>query len=418
MTLKRMKHWLGMLALATWAATSAAEVSVTNVVVHQRYPWNGMVDIDYEVVADDPEADVWVCPNGVDADRGTMIPMLALSGDGANGAVKPGTHRMTWNADADAPEYHTRNFQVSMTAVVGASLYLVVDLSGGPEAESYPVRHSGTGPDLADDGCRTTNLWLRLVPPGTFTMGSPTNELGRLSDEKEHEVTLSEPFYLAIFECTQKQYELVMGTNPSYFTNATCYATRPVEKVSYNSLRGTLAGANWPAHRQVDEESFFGKLRSRTALEFDLPTEAQWEYACRAGTTTALNNGMNLTATNNCTNLSAVGRYQGNRSSSGSDSSTTDYGTAEVGSCLPNAWGFYDMHGNVWEWCLDRYASNLGTAAVTDPEGASSNSNRVRRGGSWASDAQACRSAYRNDPKSPSTANTSTGFRPALALPR
>ncbi|MBR4251192.1 MAG: formylglycine-generating enzyme family protein [Kiritimatiellae bacterium] len=407
----KKRGWIRTVALAAsvlWCAAAWGAVGVTNVVVHQRYPWNGMVDIDYEVVCDDADADVWVCPNGVDADRGTMIPMLTLSGDGANAAVKPGTHRMTWNADADAPGEHTENFQVSMTAVVGASLYLVVDLSGGPEAESYPVRSSATGPDLADDGCRTTNLWLRLIPPGTFTMGSPTNELGRDSDETQHEVTISKPFYIGVFECTQKQWELAMGTTPSQYKGD----TRPVETVSYNQLRGTLNGAKWPAHAQVDEESFFGVLRAKTALPFDLPTEAQWEYACRAGTATALNSGKDLSDTAQCAEMDEVGRYSYNTSDGkGGYSQHT-----MVGSYLPNAWGLYDMHGNVIEWCLDWYG-NYGTGAVTDPAGASSGSYRAFRGGSWYAVARRCRSADRPH-SAPSYASYNLGFRPAMVLPQ
>ena len=113
-------------------------------------------------------------------------------------------------------------------------LYVVVDLSSGPDSDHYPVRGTDTPPDLNDDTCRTTELWLRRIPAGKFMMGSPSNEYGRgsASIEPQHEVTLTQDFYLGVFECTQKQWELVMGTKPSYFNNAECYTTRPVEKVS------------------------------------------------------------------------------------------------------------------------------------------------------------------------------------------
>lgn len=419
----RMKRTMMVAALAAIlggpaAVPAVAAVSVTDVKAVQRYPWNGMVDIDYTVVCDDATADVWVCPNGVDTDRGNTIPMLTLTGDGAGAAVKAGKHRMKWDAAKDAPGYNTQNFKVTMTAVSGASLYIVVDLSGGPSAESYPVRSSATGPDLSNDACRTTNLWLRLIPPGTFTMGSPTTELGHdwysSGYETQHAVTISKPFYLGVFEVTQKQYSLVMGSNPAFYAGD----TRPVEGVSYNTLRGTLNGAAWPSHNQVDATSFFGVLRSKTALTFDLPTEAQWEYACRAGTTTALNNGKDLTDTKQCPEMAEVGRY-GYNQNDGKGGYTSAH--TKVGSYRANAWGLYDMHGNVGEWCLDWWQYNLGTSAVTDPKGASSGSYRLERGGCWYSHydagcAAACRSAYRcnnfnNHYAYPNYSSSGWGFR-------
>ncbi len=274
------------------------------------------------------------------------------------------------------------------------NLYTVVNLSGGPNATSYPVRYTNTPPNLNDDTCRTTELWLRRIPAGTFIMGSPDDELGRSSDEKQHEVTLTEDYYIGVFECTQKQFELVMGGNPS----GSLGDCRPVENITYSNLRGTEAhaGAGWPTTygHVVDASSFMGKLPAKTGLVFDLPTAAQWEYACRAGTTTALNSGKNLTWVATDTAMDEVGRYRGNQS----DSSVGGYTLiTTVGSYLPNDWGLYDMHGNVWEWCLDWYSS-YGTAAVVDPVGpnTSSNDRRVIRGGNWNADASNCRSAKRN----------------------
>ena len=261
--------------------------------------------------------------------------------------------------------------------------YLVIDLSGGPNAQQYPYRTSEQGPNLSSAACRTTELWLRRIPAGTFTMGSPENELGRIFyDETQHQVTLTQDYFLGIFQCTQRQYELVMGSNPSGYQGH----DRPVESVSYEDLRGAGKGAQWPADAEVDPNTFFWRLQTRTGLHFDLPTEAQWEYACRAGTTTALNSGKNITDKYLCPNMSEVGWYNGNRDA---------FGHTKVGSYSSNAWGLYDMHGNVFEWCLD-WCDAYPQGSVTDPVGPTSGwSYRVIRGGSWNGGAQRCRSASR-----------------------
>ena len=401
------KKTMTMVFAAMLAMALEAAVSVTGVKAVQRWPWNGLVDVDYTVVADDANADVYVFPEGTDNDTKALLQMRTLTGEGASGAVKPGKHRMTWNALADMPNYHTTSFSVRMTAISGAAPYVVIDLSGGDSATSYPVRFSAIGPDLANDTCRTTELWLRLILPGTFMMGSPSSELGRQSNETQHQVTISKPFYIGVFELTQKQWQLVMGTTPSDYKGD----TRPVEKVSYNMIRGATLGAAWPSHRQVDSDSFLGKIRARTSLTIDLPTEAQWEYACRAGTTTALNNGKNLSSTESCPEMDEVGRYSYNRSDGKGGYSS--YHT-KVGSYAPNAWGLYDMHGNVFERCLDWYG-NYTTGAQTDPVGATSGVHRIFRGGTWYYGAVLCRSAWR---ESNDYRGDFVGFRPVMILPQ
>lgn len=383
-------------------------VYVTNIVAQQRYPWNGLVDIDYEVVASDPNADVWVWPQGFDNDMNVSMAPRALSGDGVNASVKPGTHRMTWDVSTDYPNFAASSFTVKMSAITGGAPYMVIDISGGVDAISYPITYLSTIPEGGwSTEYKTTKIVLRLCPPGTFKMGSPTDELGHNTGdwyryETLHQVTLTKPFYIGIFEITQKQYELVMGSNPSSYKGD----TRPVEKVSYNTIRGSVNGAGWPSHNQVEANTFLGRLRSKANVLADLPTEAQWEYACRAGTATALNSGKNLKGTTTCTNLAEVGRYNQNRSSTvGGYSEHTS-----VGCYLPNAWGIYDMHGNVFEWCLDWRAGDLGSNSVTDPVGPSSDSYRILHGGCWSWEAQYCRSAWRNY-STPSTASYEYGFR-------
>ena len=407
-----IKH-LALVAPFAAATASALTLSVTDVKMAQRYPWNGLVDIDYTVVSDDPDADVYVYPVGYDADFNVSIAPRTLTGDGANGqAVKAGVHRMTWDMATDMGEnYNRAKVSMKIHAYAGAAPYLVIDLSGGPDAEKYDISYLSEMPGAAWPlEYKTTKLLLKLVVPGTFMMGSPNEELGHDAGgsnyETRHQVTLTQPFYMGVFELTQQQYNLVMGSNPSNNKGD----SRPVEQVSYNTIRGSTLGAAWPSHRQVDASSFMGKLRSRTGLTFDLPTEAQWEYTCRAGTDTALNNGKNLTNTQTDSALAEVGRYSENRND-GKGGYT--YAHTEVGSYRPNAWGFYDMHGNVAEWCLDWWAT-MPVSPATDPKGTSSGlwctSNgsfsssysstycyraRVFRGGAWNDSPRYVRSAYR-----------------------
>ena len=413
-----------MMALAAGSLAIAAQgltLSVKDVKIAQRYPWNGLVDIDYTVVCDDADADIYVYPVGYDVDMNVSVAPRTLTGDGANGkAVKAGTHRMTWDMATDmGANYNRAKFSMKIHAYANAAPYLVIDLSAGAEASKYEVSYLSEMPAASWPlEYKTTKLVLKLVVPGTFMMGSPEDEVGHNSgscnDETRHQVTLTQPFYMGAFELTQQQYNLVMGSNPSNYKGD----SRPVENVSYNTIRGSTLGASWPNHRQVDASSFMGKLRSRTGLTFDLPTEAQWEYACRAGTSTALNNNKNISNTETDANMSEVGRYAANR-----DDGRGGYNThTEVGSYRPNAWGFYDMHGNVAEWCLDWWG-NMSSSSVTDPVGRATGSYRLVRGGSWGlgsnyaggSNAASCRSAYRSYyyHSSPGVSLTSWGFRVA-----
>jgi formylglycine-generating enzyme required for sulfatase activity len=392
--------WVVCVVLATVMAASlaTAELAVTNVTVAQRWPWENKVDIRYDVVCDDSAADIHVFFNGLDQDRLVAVKMLTLEGDGASGPVKAGSHHVVWDAGADlGTTFHAASFAVRIEALRGDALYLIVDLSGGPEAGAYPVSFAPNLPDPIPAEYKTTHMAFRYCPPGSFLMGSPADELGRYGDTEDlHLVTLTKPFYIGVFEVTQKQWELVMGYNPSWDTGD----TRPVEEVSYDDIRGTDDGAGWPSHNRVDL-AFIGKLRQRCNLLIDLPTEAQWEYACRAGTTTALNSGKNLTDTNSCPNMAEVGCYNYNFGSH-----------TAVGSFLPNRWGLFDMHGNVWEWCLDWY-TELGKEPCADPVGASTGSRRLMRGGSWYFGAQYCRSANRSY-YNPSYRDNNGGFRLAF----
>ncbi len=411
-----MKSFLFSLCLCVCAFLVAAEdasIQVLNVRTVSRWPWEGTVDVYYQVECDKEDADLVVSFAGYNADKDEVVAMnpAYITGDGFEEGKPVVTGKelhAVWNAAADLPGYHCEDFAVVVTASYddGESLYLVVDISGGSGAASYPYHYTSEAPDTTSDVCRTTELWLRKIPAGTFTMGAGSKSDTTLS------VTLTQDFYIGVFECTQAQYKNIMGSNPSDYSGD----TRPVEYVSYNNIRGTgtSAGAGWPAYgHAVDSSSFMGKLRAKTGLTFDLPTEAQWEYACRKradGTCweTDFNSGKNLTGDDTCSNMAAVGRYSGN-ASDGKGGYSANH--TKVGSYLPSELGLYDMHGNVWEWCLDWYGS-LSTAAATDPVGATSGSYRVERGGSWCNYAQYCRAAYRRS-RTPSYNYYSIGFRVA-----
>ena len=232
------------------------------------------------------------------------------------------------------------------------------------------------------------NMAMIWVEPGTFTMGSPTTETGRSSNETEHDVSLTKGFYLGKYEVTQAQYEAVMSGNtnslsatPSNWPNN---PNRPVEKVSWDDVQIFLTRLN-------ASEQAAGRLPS--GWSYVLPTESQWEYACRAGTTTVYSWGDTIDGSK--ANYSISGLSQ----------------TTDVGQYTANPWGFSDMHGNVYEWTADRYGATYPTGnPVVDPTGEASGSDRVLRGGSWGHDGTSLRSAERNV-STPSTRSYTIGFR-------
>ncbi|MDR0784392.1 MAG: SUMF1/EgtB/PvdO family nonheme iron enzyme [Treponema sp.] len=234
------------------------------------------------------------------------------------------------------------------------------------------------------------------IAGGTFTMGSPASEAGRYDNEIQHTVRVSS-FYLGKYEVTQKEWRDVMGTNPSRFKGDNL----PVEQVSwfdaieYCNKRSVKEGLT-PAYTISGSGDSRTVSWNRAAGGYRLPTEAEWEYACRAGSTTAYNTGAGITT--------SQARYGGSYGGSGERDKTI-----AVGSFAPNAWGLYDMYGNVWEWCWDWYGG-YSSGSQTNPAGASSGSNRVARGGSWNASVQYVRSAGRYY-GAPSGRYHSLGFR-------
>ena len=233
-----------------------------------------------------------------------------------------------------------------------------------------------------------------FMPPGTFRMGSPTNEIGRsLSEGPQTEVTISRGFWMGKYLVTQGEYQALIGSNPSFFNTNFGFGsdlTRPVDSVSWFD-------ATYFCAQFTQQERAAGRIASNCL--YRLPTEAEWEYGCRAWTSTRFNYGddpgyMNLT------------NYAWFFDDSGEM-------THPVGQKLPNSWGLYDMHGNLEEWCQDWYGPYLGGTAI-DPQGPVTGSFRVLRGGYWADTASYCRSASRNE-HDPEATHYHIGFRAVLA---
>jgi formylglycine-generating enzyme required for sulfatase activity len=257
----------------------------------------------------------------------------------------------------------------------GAAVPTTAIVAPGATDAGRPTPPAGAGPTLTGktiDLGNGVSMEFVLVPAGSFDMGSPDSEKERDSDEGPvHRVQITKAFYMSKYEVTQDQYLAIMGRNPSKFSGGNL----PVEAVSWDEAVACC-----------------GKIGGR------LPTEAEWEYACRAGSETRFCYGDDLT-------YAQLGEYAWYSGNSGSTTHT-------IGQKKPNSFGLYDMHGNVYEWCSDWFAA-YANAQTVNPVGASSGQYRVCRGGSWFSDARRCRSANRNY-ISPDYRDNNIGFRVAL----
>lgn len=346
----------------TLSFTTVFAATVSDVTARQRYPWNGMVDIDYTITGADTE-DTAIAVKVADTDTGKVYtPTNFLE-------VPPtvaGRHRITWSTEADGLNLIASNVTVTVSllkydaAAITNDLFYVIDLSGGPNATRWPVSCLAAVPKGGwTDEYKTTKLVLRRIEKGNIS------GINNGVSDAVSSITIDKPYYIGVFEVTSAQYALMKGGSGD---------ARPQGIVSYDTLRGTSAGALYPDSTAVDATSVIGILRTKTGLTtLDLPTEAQWEYACRAGTTSDYNNGGSTEA-----DLATLGRYSGNQNDGRGGFSG---GTTTVGSYAPNRWGLYDMHGNVQEWCLEWYRQG---------------SFRALRGGSYRPVLGGCRSGERS----------------------
>lgn len=347
--------------------------------VQQRYPWNGMVDIDYTV-----EYETGETPLSAEKD--------SLRMSFVNKAVQPpttnvahslshtplptaaGTYRVTWDANADGIDFVSDSVSVTLEALRYSPKYMIVDVSTLNAAGGYDVSYMEGEPanGFNKPEYKGDKIVLRLIQPGSYMAGDSS---------AKHGIVITKPFYIGIFEMTQKQYANVMGKNPSRYIGD----SRPVDSVSYKDLRGNPAiiPYDWPLHDGVQTNgTVLGALCQRTGLSFDLPTEFEWEYCCRAGTTGDYNSDQEI---------SKLGRFTDNGGSAEK--------SADVGTYSPNNWGLYDMHGNILEWTRDVYCSDvLSLNQKVDPVGSSdlSQTPRIQRGGSFQDASGSCKSSSRS----------------------
>ena len=442
---------------ATTGAAMAAIPEVSNVTMTQAA--NRLVTITYQL-ADAPAVvtlDIQTNANTSAAanDPGwTTIGGEAIcnaQGDVWKQVSGKATYTITWQPDQTWKDPAENGFKIAangararVTAwpIDNTPDYMVVDVSAAAQPNTqkyYPAADFVPGGILGKSDYRTTSLVMRkiMAKDVEWTMGSTTLETMRnATREATHKVTLTNNYYIGVFPVTQTQWDLIQPSRaaPSYYNNVNDRAMRPVEQVSYNEIRNaansTTANTayDWPA--APNPLSFLGLLRTKTGIDFDLPSEAQWEFAARAGNgDTKWGDGSGILNSGTDANLAKLGRYQrnggqvqnGSSYSNPASSCGASNGTAIVGSYTPNNWGLYDTAGNVWEWCLDWDANDImgisgkvnidpGTPANTLSGNPASGVNRILRGGSWIYTAEGCRPACRIN-STPSSRTYHFGFR-------
>ena len=380
-------------SVAAFAVTTVSDVTVV--------PGNP-VAVTYTTAGDDAVATVAFAVDGVSLSDAAAANVY---GD-VNVAVPEGSHTIYWPAQAEYIASGQVTAMVTVWPTNDPPNYVVFDLTT-KQRRFYTSMDALPRGGLTNDLYRTDQIVMRRIPAAgvQWKMGSPGTEVGRTPSKSEynHSVTLTKDFYLAVFEGTQ--YQTCLITNNLWFTeftNRTCWATRPADHIDFMQIRGH----RWKAGdgRSTSANCLVRYAQRIMDGNIDLPTEAQWEYACRAGSTGATWFIENLPdTTGNYEALNPYVRYLYNGGGVNGAvytdmSISTTGGTARVGSYLPNPWGLYDMLGNVHEQVLDGFWDDFvpDKTAVTDPEGCTTNTvNRVLRGGSWRNNGRFCRAACR-----------------------
>lgn len=436
-----------MLSISFAAVVMALPAAtVESVIVRQLWPWSTNIMVEYRLADVTTPVDV-----AVEAYNGSA-PIVSSTFESAivgerYGVAEGGVHSFTIDPAiafgtnrTSISDFKVRLVLSDSAANINEELYRIYNLVDGNvtsvtrkrllngEFGSYETSFASIGSDFQtslsdvmiwtgvtnDVSYMTTNLVMRKIPAGgkVWQAGSPSDELGRTQFEGDpdlHYVSLTEDYFIGVFPVTQEQHLLIAGTNPSSFADRPDSPVRPVGNVAYSELRGSHGSAaknygstgeivNWPTNSYLHDvytDSILAKLRAKftATIHFDLPTGYQWEYACRAGTAGALNSGKDLTDAN----LGELGWYKDNAGEE----------THRVGLKKPNAFGLYDMHGNVMEQVVE-WAGTTGIDQVDkggsadnpkiDPLGATSNSSTVRykRGGCYANSNNGVKEAARS----------------------
>lgn len=331
------------------AAFAVRAVEVSDVTAKQRWPWNNVVDVSF-TVSDLPAGETYrACLTAQSASGGAAYGARTFLSDPV---VSAGANRIAWDFGADHPELYDPEMKVAVSLVPyseATPIYLKIDLSAGPNAAKYPYAYTTSAPahvqGATGEPCQTTELWLRRIrrPEKALVYG-----YFKYSGNNSFYGSMTKDYYVGVFELTQRQYELVMGSNPSYFSNTVYAASRPVESVvASRDLFGKNAAIQLHPEA-IQADSLFGRLRARTGLPLTLPSYMQSEWACRAGDYGGEYyrykvDGVEL-AKNDCA------RYNENSNmASATGDSDLSAGTAAVGSYAPNMFGLYDTLGNVAE---------------------------------------------------------------------
>ncbi len=375
---------------ALLAGLALADNAASGLTSNQRWPWNGKVDIDFTLTKTTGKTTpVFSVKFFCKDDQGEIFELTHLEGEGTTGIILgDGSKRATWDAAAQlGTDVDSKNYQIGVFAedVTEDATYLVLNLS------SYKMTYGTAGPNTASGASsKYAELWFRRVEAGSFVMGSASTETGRTANyEAQHTVTITKTFYVGVFELTEGQYDRINS-------NTAGTSCMPKGNLYYSDFRGSTYGVTWPnkTDHRVDSTSFFGKLRAKTgyALTFDLPTEAQWEMACRdKGTSDRTTDGFwgssrwnnGVVFDSNYSGAGDVAWYKGNTSA-----------MQEVGLKGASSIGTYDMHGNALEYTLDWFTENI-TSYTTDPVGPTSSDYRVLRSGNYGGQGSNIRAANR-----------------------